>query len=204
MSTPAPWVFALALSGVVTLVVTPVAARRRRGRTGHRSRSRSRGSSSAGIALAILVTAPFLFFGSDAPLAVGVLAGLALWLFGRATAQRGRTSERTRDMALLLASVGVVAAGLRISVTGYAVGDGVVTVAVVFLAAGAWRSARTRDGLLLGWAITVAATAGWLGGLGGQRAAAAIAAAVVGSCLAFLAYWMPPTAARASAWAEAC
>ena len=195
MSSPAPWVVALGLAGVVGLVVTPLATRGRRGRSRRRGRSSAWGGSSAGIAVAIVATVPFLAFGADTPVVVGVLAGLGLWSIG-ALVQRGHMPARLRTGSLLLASVAVVASGLRLSVTGFALGDGVVTVAILFFAANAWRSAKTRDGLLLGWTIVIAATAGWLGGLAGERATAAIAAGLVGACLALLAYWSPPTAAR--------
>jgi hypothetical protein len=195
MGSLAPWVIALGVSGVVALLATPLAARNRLRRSARPGRSSPWGGTSAGLALAIFVGVPFLLIDASAALVVGVLAGLGLWVFG-AVGQRGQMRERVRNAALLLASVAVVAAGLRVSVTGYALGDGIVTVAVLFFAASAWRSAKTRDGLLLGWAIAVAATSGWLGGLSGQRSLEAIAAVVVGSSLAFLAYWLPPTAAR--------
>jgi hypothetical protein len=101
------------------------------------------------------------------------------------------------ERATLLATAGVLtASGLRINVTGVEWADVVVTVLVSWLALTAWRSAASRDGLILGMVGVIAAASGLVGGLAGQVAVAGIAAATVGSCIGIAPYLVPPVAAR--------
>ena len=192
MTAPDRWVLALAIGGVVALIVTPLAAR-------HAAGVRWRGgvpaiSSATGLAAGLAACTPFLG-GADTPLVMGVLAGLWLFVAG-GLADRDALPRRLGHAPLLAGASVVVIGGLRLSVTGYEVGDALVTFAVVCAATAAWRSAETRDGLLAGWAVVTAAAAAALGGLAGQPAIAAMGAGLIGAALGFLAYWLPPTVAR--------
>lgn len=189
MSDLAPWVLALALSGAVALVVTPIVARRARGRTRW-----SPLTSSAGLCAGVAIVVPFLA-GADTGLIVGLVAALGLWAVGTLV-DRGRAHPRLGFVALGAATLAVTAAGLRVPVTGFGAGDVVATLIGVLGAAAAWRSGLTRDGLLVGWAAAIAVGAGVLGGLAGQDALASCGAVLVGASIGFLAYWLPPTAAR--------
>ena len=183
------WVVALAASGLVAFVVTPLSARRRDGRA-----RRSVLTSSAGLFAGVAVVLPFLD-DADTPLVVGVVAALGLWVVG-SLVDRGHVPRVAAPWALGAATVAVTAAGLRLHVTGFSTGDVVVTLVVVFAAASAWRSGLTRDGLLAGWAVAAGVSAGLLGYFAGQDSLVAVGAVIVGASVGFLAYWFPPSAAR--------
>lgn len=192
MTTPAPWVLALGLAGTVALLVTRLAAQRVRGATPFASW----GGSSLGIAAAVTVSVPFLVLGdADAPLVVGVLSALWLWL-ATTLLERRRAPEAIYPILVLFAAAAVVAAGLQLSVTGTGPGDAIATIALIGAVVSAWRSSQTRDGQLLGWTAAIGLTAGALAGFAGQDAAAAVGATLVGGCVGFAAYWLPPIAAR--------
>lgn len=189
-----PWVVALALSGAAALIVTPVAARRvRPARPGDASR-RGRPGSSLGPLAGVLVSV-WALGDASAPLVVGTLAAVWLWVAGYLV-DRGSAPDVLRPCSLLAAAGLVVAAGLRLRVTGFEAGDAIAAIVVTFGVASAWRSSNNRDGLLIGWTVAIATAAGALGGLAGQSSLAALSAATVGASLGFLAWWFPPVEAR--------
>jgi len=143
----------------------------------------------------VVVAVPFAVGELDGVLGVALVASAWLWWAGFLT-ERGRLPRQISPVALPAAAIAVVAAGLRFEVTGTAALDAALTVALVWLASSAWRSAETRDVLLAGWAGGIGATAALLGGLAGQDAIAVLGAALAGACLGTAAFLTPPIEAR--------
>ena len=176
----------------MALVVTRLAAQRVRGATPLGSWGRS----ALGIAAASVVAVPFLVLGDANPtLVVGVLSALWLWL-GATLLEHHRAPDVSYSVLVLVAAVAVVTAGLRLRVTGTDGWDAIVTIALIGAVVSAWRSSRTDDAQLLDWTTTLGLTAGALAGFGGQESAAALGATLVGGCVGFAAYALPPVAAR--------
>ena len=185
------WFVAWAIATLVALVATPVLARRG---TPHRRRRASL-ATAAGPLLAVAAALPLAIPELDRELGVVLVGALWVWVAGQLT-ERGALPPVAERLAIGLAAAAVVIAGLRVELTGVGWLDAVLTVAVVWAATSAWRSAQTRDGLLLGWAGVIAAGAALLGGLGTQAAVSVLGAAVVGAAFGFLPYVVPPVAAR--------
>jgi Protein of unknown function (DUF4012) len=182
------WFPAFALATVTALIATPLLARKRA--SGHRAAL----ATAAGPLLGVGFAVPFAVSHLDAVSAVGLVGAAWLWCAGQLIDRR-LLPRVLRRVAVGAAAALVVVAGLRLEVTGVEWADVVVTLGVVWLATSTWRSAETRDGLLLGWAAAIAAGAGVIGGLGGQADIAVLGAAVVGASLGFVAYVVPPVAA---------
>lgn len=187
----AAWFTAFAVATFVALVATPLLARY--GRTGGRRRAPL--ATAAGPLLAILATIPVFAPDLEPITAIALVGALWLWAAGQLI-DRGLLPAVLRRLAIGVATTLAVAAGLRLEITGVAWADVVLTIAIVWGATSAWRSAETRDGMLLGWAGVTAAGAGLLGGLSHQAGVSELAFAVVGASFGFLAYVVPPVAAR--------
>jgi hypothetical protein len=185
------WFAAFAVATAVALIATPLLARYS---TSHR-RWRAPLATAVGPPLAVVATLPLTIADLDAVTAIALVGALWLWAAGQLIDRRMLPSV-LRRLAIGAAAALVAAAGLRLEVTGVGWADVVVTVIVVWAATSAWRSAETRDGLLLGWAAVTAAGAALLGGLGGQADISELGFAVVGASFGFLAYVVPPVAAR--------
>jgi hypothetical protein len=134
---------------------------------------------------------PFLR-GADAALAVGVISALCLFAAGILT-DVAEVPAWLRAVPLVIAAGVVTGAGLRLQVTGFDVGDVLVTVAVVCGAAAAWRSARSESVLITGWAVTVAVVVVALGAFAGQAALAAVSAVIIGTVIGY-GTWLPSAA----------
>jgi UDP-N-acetylmuramyl pentapeptide phosphotransferase/UDP-N-acetylglucosamine-1-phosphate transferase len=184
------WVLAFTIATTVALLVTPRLARMH-----HSESARVPLLTAATPPIAVIAGSLVVVSHVSTRLAVGLLAAVWLWFAGQ-LADRGQLPRPIRRITLLLAAGAITASGLRLRVTGQDWSDVVATVLLVWVALSAWRSAETRDNLLLGWACAIAAGAGVVGGLAGQLAIAAIAAATVGACAGFFPYVLPPVAAR--------
>ena len=185
------WFTAFAVATAVALVATPLLARYGQSSGRHGAPL----ATAAAPLLAVVATLPLTIADLDAVTAVALVGALWLWAAGQLIDRR-MLPTALRQLAIGAAAALVAAAGLRLKVTGVAWADVVVTVAVVWAATSAWRSAETRDGLLLGWAIVTAAGAALLGGLGAQAGISELGFAVVGASFGFLAYVVPPVVAR--------
>jgi hypothetical protein len=186
------WVLAFILATVVALVATPLIARVATPRRGSR---RVPVATALAIVGATLVGSLVVASDADTELVVGIVTALWLGYAGQLT-ETGVLPRVVRWLAIPAGAVALVVGGLRLELTGTEAGDVIVTVLVVWLAISAWRSAPTRDNLLLSWGIVIAAGAGLTGGLSDQLAVAGIAAATVGACTGFFPYVLPPIAAR--------
>ena len=184
------WLPAFAVATVTALVATPLLARK-----GAASAHGARLATAAGPLLGVGFAVPLALGHLDAVSAVGLVGAAWLWCVGQLIDRR-LLPQVLRRVAVGAAAALVVVAGLRLEVTGVEWADVVVTLGVVWLATRTWRSAETRDGLLLGWAAAIAAGAGVIGGLGGQADVAVLGAAVVGASVGFVAYVVPPSVAR--------
>ena len=186
------WVLAFIVASVVALVATPTIAR---------LAAPKRGSTRVPVATALAIVAGTLagavvvIADADTELVVGMVTALWLGYAGQLT-ENGLLPRVVRWLAIPAGAVALVVGGLRLEITGTAAGDITATVLVIWLAISAWRSAPTRDNLLLSWGTVIAAGAGLTGGLAGQVAVAGIAAATVGACTGFFPYVLPPIAAR--------
>jgi hypothetical protein len=186
------WVLAFVVATTVALVATPAIAK---------LTSRGRHSSRVPVATALAIVAAVLagsavvLSHADTALVVGIVTALWLGYAGQLT-ETGVLPRVVRWIAIPAGAVALVVGGLRLQVTGTTAGDVVITVLVLWLAISAWRSAPTRDNLLLSWAIVIATAAGLAGGLSGQLSVAGVAAATVGGCAGFFPYVLPPIAAR--------
>ena len=184
------WFPAFALATVTALIATPLLARKR-AESAHRAPLATAAGPLIGVGFAVPLAVAHL----DAVSSVGLVGAAWLWCAGQLIDRR-LMPHVLRRVAVGAAAALVVLAGLRLEVTGVEWADVVVTLGVVWLATSTWRSAETRDGLLLGWAAAIAVGAGVIGGLGGQADIAVLGAAVVGASLGFVAYVVPPVAAR--------
>ncbi|MCJ7673053.1 MAG: hypothetical protein MUP67_13555, partial [Acidimicrobiia bacterium] len=185
------WFPAFVVATVAALIATPLLARR----APSRSRRRAPLATAAGPLIAVMAALPFALGELDAEVAVGLVGAVWLWFAGQFVDRR-LLPKVLRRFAIGAAAALVVASGLRLEVSGVGWIDIVLTVGIVWLATSAWRSAKTRDGLLLGWAASIAAGAAMLGGLDGQAGVAVVGAAVVGASFGFLPYVVEPVTAR--------
>ena len=185
------WFPAFVAATVAALIATPLLARWSR----RHSRRRTPLATAAGPVVGVAAALPFVIPDLDSTLAIGLIAAAWLWAAGQLM-ERGLLPTPLRRLTIVAAAGMVVAADLRLRVTGVEAADVVVTLVVVWLGTSAWRSAETRDGLLLGWAGIIGGGAGLIAGLGGQDAVTALAAGLGGAALGFLAYVTPPVAAR--------
>jgi len=185
------WFPAFVAATVAALVATPLLARWSR----RSSRRRAPLATAAGPLVGVAAAIPFLVSDLDSTLAIGIVAAGWLWAGGQLM-ERALLPRPLRRLLIVSAAGLVVAADLRIRMTGVAEADVVVTLAIVWLATSAWRSAETRDGLLLAWAGIIAAGAGLIAGLADQEPVTVLAAGLGGASLGFLAYVTPPVAAR--------
>jgi UDP-N-acetylmuramyl pentapeptide phosphotransferase/UDP-N-acetylglucosamine-1-phosphate transferase len=184
------WVLAFTIATTVALLVTPRLARMR-----HAESARVPLITAAAPPIAVLAGSLVIVTDLSTRLVVGLIAAVWLWFAGQ-LADRGQLPRPIRHVTLLLAAGAITVGGLRLGITGQRWSDVIATVLFVWLALSAWRSAETRDNLLLGWACAIAAGAGVIGGLAGQIAVAAMAAATFGACAGFFPYLVPPVAAR--------
>jgi hypothetical protein len=186
------WFAAWVIATVVALIATPLLARQGRSR---RRRRRASLATAGGPLLAVLAALPLVVPDLEVELAAVLLAALGLWVVGQLL-ERDALPSSVRKVAIGIAATIAVLAGVRIDLVGVGVVDSLLTIAVIWGATSAWRSAQTRDGLLLGWAAVIATGAALLGGLGSQPGFAVAGAAVVGASFGFLPYVLPPVAAR--------
>jgi Protein of unknown function (DUF4012) len=186
------WVIAFIVATVVALFATPVIARIA---TPKRGSQRVPVATALAVVAATLLGALVVIAHADTKLVVGIVTALWLAYAGQLT-ENGLLPKVVRWVTIPAAAVALTFGGLRLEVTGTAATDYVATVLLVWLAISAWRSAPTRDNLLLCWGIVIVAGAGIAGGLSGQLAVAGIAAATVGACIGFFPYVVPPIAAR--------
>jgi UDP-N-acetylmuramyl pentapeptide phosphotransferase/UDP-N-acetylglucosamine-1-phosphate transferase len=187
------WMAAFGIAAVITLAVTPWVSSRAVRRGGLHARAPLTTASTP--LVAVLAGSLVVLASFDTPLAVGCVAAAWLW-WGGFLAERGRLPRQLLPVAQGATAVALVLGGLRLEVTGVEGGDTVVTVAVVWLVLMAWRSAETRDNLLLGWSAVIASGAALIAGLSHQRGVTGVSAACAGACLGFLPYVVPPIAAR--------
>ncbi len=185
------WFAAFVIATVVALVATPLLARYGESR----GRRRAPLATAAGPLLAVASTFPLVISEIDGTMTVALVGAVWLWCAGWLI-DRGLMPSVLRRLAIGAAAVLVTASGLRLDLTGVEWVDVVLTIAIVWGATSAWRSAQTRDGLLLGWAAATAIGAGLLGGLAGQSEISELGFAVAGASFGFLAYVVPPVAAR--------
>lgn len=183
----AAWVIATVVALIATPLLVPRGAPRRRGRASL--------ATAAGPLLAVGAALPFVIPELDVELGVVLLGAIGLWCAGQML-EREALPPIAHPLAMGLAASAAVVAGLRVDLTGVEWLDAVLTVAVIWGATSAWRSAQTRDGLLLGWTAVIAAGAALLGGLGTAGGVAVLGAAVVGAAFGFLPYVVPPVVAR--------
>ena len=185
------WFPAFVAATVAALIATPLLARWTRSR----SRRRAPLATAAGPLLGVAASLPFFLADIDSTLAIGLVAAMWLWAAGQLM-ERGLLPRPLRRLMIVAAAGMVVAAGLRLRVTGVDAVDILVTLVIVWLGTSAWRSAETRDVLLLGWAGIIAGGAGLIAGLGNQEPVTVLAAGIGGASIGFLAYVTPPVAAR--------
>jgi UDP-N-acetylmuramyl pentapeptide phosphotransferase/UDP-N-acetylglucosamine-1-phosphate transferase len=186
------WVAAFGVAVAIALIVTPLLSR---GTLPTARRARVRLVTGAAPAIATLAGSVVVLADLDTELAVGLVAAAWLWWAGH-LAELGHLPPPVERATLLVTAAVLTASGLRLEVTGVEWADVAVTVLVIWCALSAFRSAQSRDGILLGLFATIAAGAGLIGGLAGQVAVAGVAAAVVGACLGFVVYLTPPAVAR--------
>jgi hypothetical protein len=186
------WVLAFAVAVVVALALTPMLAR---GPDARWNRGRVPLATSAAPVLGTVAGSLCVVSDMSTTLVVGLLAAAWLWSAGQ-LAELGHLPIVIERITILTVAGVLTANGLRLEVTGVQWADVVATVAVVSLALTAWRSAATRDGMLLWLAAATAAAAGLIGGLAGQIAVAGVAAATVGACAGVAPYLLPPLAVR--------
>ena len=186
------WVLAFIVATVVALIATPVIARIATPKRGSR---RVPIATALGVVAATLAGALVVISNADTELVVGIVTALWLGYAGQLT-ETGALPKVVRWVTIPAAAVALTVGGLQLQVTGSAATDDIATVLLIWLAISAWRSAPTRDNLLLCWGIVIAAGAGLAGGLSGQLAVAGVAAATVGACTGFFPYVLPPIAAR--------
>jgi len=97
-----------------------------------------------------------------------------------------------RFAAQFAAAVAAVALGLRIHATGVTAIDIALTILWIVGVTNAFNLLDNMDGLTAGVAAMAATAVFWLAILGQQPVLATLAAALVGSCVGFLAYNRPP------------
>jgi len=188
------WLVAFTLALFVVLVGGWVARRRaQRVARAKEGSARVRGTRRrAGALLAVgpvagLLAAP----GAGSHVAVAALGAAALAGFGLVV-ERRRGVDRQVALAAFLAAVVAVVAGVRFAPTGVGVLDVVLGVAIVFGLTMAFDGLGNADSLVAGLAGVSALGLLALGGFAEQFGVANGAAGILGACVAFLAYNLPP------------
>ena len=134
-----------------------------------------------------LVVAP----GAGGHVAIAAVGAAALGVFG-AVFERRRNFGRWVALAVGVAAVGAVVAGVRFAPTGVGVLDVVLGVAVVASVTIAVDGLGNSDALVPGLGALAAAGLLAIAGFGAQLGVANAAAGLLGACVAFLAFNLPP------------
>jgi len=100
----------------------------------------------------------------------------------------------TRLLAQAVATIPIIASGIRMEVSGVAAFDVASTVVWIMAITNAVNFLDNMDGLAAGLGAAAAAAACVVAAMSGQVAIAILAAAVVGACIGFLAFNRPPAA----------
>jgi UDP-N-acetylmuramyl pentapeptide phosphotransferase/UDP-N-acetylglucosamine-1-phosphate transferase len=180
---------------LAVLVVIPVGwmARRAARQRAHTPRDQVRGVRRR--VGAVLAVGPVVGFavaaGAGAGTGAAALGAVGLALFGVAV-ERRRDADRLVAPAVLVAALGAVAAGVRFAPTGVAILDVVLAVGLVVAITVAFDGLGNTDGLVAGMGSVAGLGLVALAGFAEQFRVADVAAGLLGGCLAFLAYNLPP------------
>jgi UDP-N-acetylmuramyl pentapeptide phosphotransferase/UDP-N-acetylglucosamine-1-phosphate transferase len=188
------WLAAFTIAVVVVVIGGGLARRTARTHTrGTRREDHVRGTRRrAGALLALgpvagLVVAP----GAGGHVAVAAVGAVALGVFG-AVFERRRDLGRWVAVAVMVAALGAVLAGVRFAPTGVGILDVVLGFVVVVSVTVAFDGLGNSDALVPGLAALSAAGLLAIAGFGSQFGVANGAAGILGASVAFLAFNLPP------------